>query len=546
MSVLKEVITSMFVSDAIQDKWQFPETVATYHVPAERFAEVGKAMKTAGARLAAEWTTDERQGSSESGVRGSELKSEIPNPKSEIQKRGFGIFACYAKGPEYMIVKTIVSPENPAFPSLTKNFVPAYRFERQMRSLMGVIPVGHPDPRPWIKHEDWPEDAYPLRKDFDPSRPMPRVKGEYQWVRAEGEGVYEIAVGPVHAGIIEPGHFRFQAVGEDILHLEERLGYVHKGIEKRFEARSWIEGVRLAGRVSGDTTVAHALAYCRAVEAMTGCVPPERALWLRALMLERERIANHLGDIGAICNDVAFTFLLYQFSRLREAVLRTNDKLFGHRLMMDRVIPGGVTTDITPEGKEEILREAEWIKKEYERLVTIYDENPSLEDRVRDAGVLLPEDARELGVVGFVARASGLGLDCRVQNPFTPYDRIIPKMTVLNCGDVHARAWVRIEEIRESIRIIYELLEGIPEGNIIGRFDPPSKECSGFAVVEGWRGEIVYWLQSGPRGEINRCMIRDPSSVNWIAVEQSIHGNIVPDFPLCNKSFNQSYSGHDL
>ena len=546
MSVLKEVITSMFVADAIQDKWQFPETVATYHVPAERFAEVGKAMKTAGARLAAEWATDERQGSSESGVRGSELKSEIPNPKSEIQKRGFGILACYAKGPEYMIVKTIVSPENPAFPSLTKNFVPAYRFERQMRSLMGVIPVGHPDPRPWIKHEDWPEDAWPLRKNFDLSQSMPKVSGEYSFIRADGEGVYEIPVGPVHAGIIEPGHFRFQAMGEDILNLEEKLGYVHKGIEKRFEALSWGEGARLAGRVSGDTTVAHSLAYCRAVESMSGCHVPDRASWLRAVMLERERIANHLGDLGAICNDVAFTFLMYQFSRLKEIILRTNHRLFGHRFMMDRVIPGGVAVDIEPEGIKEILSELEWLSKEFERLVIIYDENSSLEDRVRDAGILTPDAARELEVVGFVARASGQGLDCRIQSPFPPYDQIIPKIKVLKSGDVHARAWVRVEEIRDSVRLIHEMLNTLPDGEIKSRIDEPPPGRSGFAVVEGWRGEIVYWLQSGPRGEINRCMVRDPSSINWIALEQSIHGNIVPDFPLCNKSFNQSYSGNDL
>src|SRR3989338_6554326 len=466
MTTLNNIITSTFGTDAIQDTNQYPAAVPAYQIPRERFAEIAKAMKTAGARLAAEWATDERLYRN--------FKSQISNFKLS-EGAGFGILACYAKGPEYMIVKTVVSPENPAFPSLTKNFVPAYRFERQMRSLMGVIPVGHPDPRPWIKHEDWPEDAYPLRKGFDPSRPMPRVKGEYQWSRAGGEGVYEIPVGPVHAGIIEPGHFRFQAVGEDILHLEERLGYVHKGIEKRFESLSWLDGAKLAGRVSGDTTVAHALAYCRALEAMTGCVTPERALWIRALMLERERIANHLGDIGAICNDVAFAFLLYQFSILREAVMRTNDKLFGHRFMMDRVIPGGVAVDITQEGKEEILREIDRIKKEFERLVIIYDENPSLEDRVRDAGVLSIEDARELGVVGFVARASGIGLDCRVQNPFPPYDRIIPKMTVLNSGDIHARVWVRIEEIRESLRMICEILEGIPEGKISGVFDPPSK-----------------------------------------------------------------------
>jgi Ni,Fe-hydrogenase III large subunit len=416
---------------------------------------------------------------------------------------------------------------------------------------MGVVPVGHPDLRPWIKHEDWPEDAYPLRKSFDASKPMPRTQGEYQWIKAEGEGIYEIPVGPVHAGIIEPGHFRFQAMGEDIINLEEKLGYVHKGIEKRFESLSWEEGARLAARVSGDTTVAHTLAYCRASEAMAGCNPPERALWLRALMLERERIANHLGDIGAISNDAAFTFIMYQLSILKERLLRTNYKLFGHRFMMDKIIPGGVNIDINQKGKEDLLLEMEMLTKEFERIILIYDENPSLGDRLTNTGILTPDKAKAMCVVGFVARASSQRMDCRVQSPFPPYDRIIPKMTVLKSGDVHARGWVRVEEIRDSIRIIRKILDTLPEGDIV---DPNIKSQAlslqphkcGFAVVEGWRGEIVYWLQSGTSNNINRCMVRDPSSVNWLALEEAIHGNIVPDFPLCNKSFNQSYSGNDL
>src|SRR3972149_10006999 len=321
---LEDAIISLLGSHEEMDEGQYPKSVPSLVVPRDRFIDAARALKKADARLVAEWATDERNFG-----------------------KGVGIYTCYNKDAEYLIVRTYAPLEDPTFPSLTKKFVSAWRFERQMKSLMGVVPVGHPDQRPWIKHEAWPEDRYPLRKDFDPSCPMARVEGEYQWIRAEGEGVYEIAVGPVHAGIIEPGHFRFQAVGEDILHLEERLGYVHKGIEKRFESLSWLEGARLSGRVSGDTTVAHALTYCRALESMTGCIVPERASWLRALVLERERIANHLGDIGAICNDVAFSFLLYQFSILRETMLRTNDKLFGHRFMMDRVIPGGVSIDIT-------------------------------------------------------------------------------------------------------------------------------------------------------------------------------------------------------
>ncbi len=412
---------------------------------------------------------------------------------------------------------------------------------------MGLMPLGHPDLRPWIKFEDWPATAWPLRKGFDAKTKMPRVEGEYAWARAEGAGVYEIPVGPVHAGIIEPGHFRFQAVGETILNLEERLGYVHKGIEKRFESMGWAEGVALAARVSGDTTVAHSTAYSMAVEALCGCGVPERAMWLRALMLERERIANHLGDIGAICNDVAFAFALYQLSMLRELVLRTNMRLFGHRFMMDRVVPGGVTTDLPADGGRVIMEELEGVSKDFERVVAVIDENSSLDDRLRDAGLLSAERARELSLVGIAARASGLNVDCRVFAPYTPYDKADVQVPVHVSGDVHARVWVRIYEIRESMRIIRFILDNMPSGQIRSEgLAVPAPDTSGFAAVEGWRGEIIYWVQAGPNGEPNRVMPRDPSSLNWIALEQCVPGNIVPDFPVCNKSFNQSYSGHDL
>jgi Ni,Fe-hydrogenase III large subunit/Ni,Fe-hydrogenase III component G len=523
MSRLKEIILAKFGQEAKPLEGLRPSTVAFLEVPRNRFAEAAKALKKEYALLAAEWAADE-------------------TPFG----RGFGIYACFRRESEYLIVKTLAPFDDPTFPSLTKKFVPAYRFERRIKSLMGVSAVNHPDSRPWIKHEDWPEDAWPLRKSFDASQKLPRVYGEYRWIRAEGEGVYEIPVGPVHAGIIEPGHFRFQAVGEDILNLEEKLGYVHKGIEKRFESMSWREAVRLAGRVSGDATVAHSLAYCRAVEAMTDCVVPERAHWLRALFLERERIANHLGDLGAICNDVAFAFLLYQFHRLKESLVRTNHRLFGHRFLMDRIVPGGVTADIDGDGVSAIRAEMEHLAREAERLIVIYDESASVEDRVRDTGILTSEKARDLGVVGFVARASGLNLDCRVHQPFPPYDRISVTCPVLVSGDVHARAWIRVEELRDSFRIIREILETLPPGECAVPCAEPLPDTSGFSAVEGWRGEVLYWLQSGPDGRINRAMVRDPSCVNWLGLEQCIHGNIVPDFPLCNKSFNQSYSGNDL
>ena len=523
MSILTDALVSILGTAARFETRQYPSSVVSCIVPRDRFADAAKALKKVYALLAAEWATDETPFGG-----------------------GFAVFACYRFGAEYLIVKIEVPANDPAFPSLAKRFVAAYRFERQIHSLMGITPIGHPDLRPWIKFEDWPEDAWPLRKSFDASKQLPRTKGEYKWARAEGEGIYEIPVGPVHAGIIEPGHFRFQAVGEMIVNLEERLGYVHKGIEKKFESLSWNDGVKRASRVSGDTTVAHSLAYSIAMESMTECSVPDRASWLRALFLERERIANHLGDIGAICNDAAFAFMLYQMMRLKEMILRTNHDLFGHRFIMDKVIPGGVSVDINSKGRKAILAEMEYLSKEFEKLVIIYDENPSLEDRVWDTGILSPEKARELSTVGPVARASGLNLDCRIQNPFPPYDRIDVKVPVLVSGDVHARAWVRVEEIRESVRIIREVLKTLPEGDLSSACKPPDPDTAGFSAVEGWRGEIIYWLQAGPLGEINRCMVRDPSSVNWLGLEQCIPGNIVPDFPLCNKSFNQSYSGHDL
>ena len=526
MSRLFRLLKAAFGKEVCADSSQFPVSVVACTVPSKRFADAGAELKKAYALLVAEWATDE-----------------------SAFGRGYGVFACYRWAKDCIIVKASLPADDPSFPTLTMSYAPAFRFERQMRSLMGVEPAGHPDLRPWIAFEDWPADAHPLRKSFDAAQPLTRGSGSYPWIRAEGEGIYEIPVGPVHAGIIEPGHFRFQALGEDVVNLEERLGYVHKGIEKRFESLTWEQGHRLAGRVSGDTTVAHALGYCMALESMAGCRVPERAHWIRALLLERERIANHCGDLGAIANDAAFAFLWYQMMRLKEMMLRTNQALFGHRFMMDCVVPGGVTSDLTEAALKDMAHEVAVFLKEFDRLVTIYDDNASLDDRVRLTGVLSPKKALDLCVVGVVARASGINHDCRIFHPFPPYDRpeeIELDVPVLVGGDVQARAWIRVLEVRESVRLIRYLCEKLPAGPLHERLDAPPPGVAGFAAVEGWRGEIIYWLQSGPGGEVNRCMVRDPSSLNWIGLEQAVPGNIVPDFPLCNKSFNQSYSGHDL
>ncbi|MBI5179261.1 MAG: NADH-quinone oxidoreductase subunit C [Nitrospinae bacterium] len=503
---------------------ELPQGGATaLRVPLPYFVRSAEVMKTAGARLAAEWGVDE-------------------TPFGN----GFAVWAAYNLGTEYLLVTAALDAAKPAFGTLTGQYLAAFRFERQIMSLMGLTVKGHPDPRPWIKHEDWPQDAYPLRKTCDASAPMPRVEGTYQWIPAVGEGVFEIPVGPVHAGIIEPGHFRFQAVGEKILNLEARLGYVHKGIEKRFESLSWQDAAKLAGRVSGDTTVAHALAYAMAVESAAGCAVPPRAQWLRGLLLERERMANHLADLAALCNDVAFAFGYYQFWNLRETMLRMNKTLFGHRLLMDAIVPGGVSVDLAEGAKEDIALEIHGVIAEFKRLMEIYDDNASLKDRLYGSGVFPQSAAFDLGVVGIAARASGQGLDARLQNPFPPYDTVVPKMHVLHSGDAHSRGWVRVEEVRDGARLIAEILAGMPTGATSAPLTAPAAGSAGFSAVEGWRGEILCWVQAGPDGGINRCMVRDPSAVNWLALEQSIKQDMVPDFPLVNKSFNNSYSGNDL
>jgi Ni,Fe-hydrogenase III large subunit len=365
-------------------------------------------------------------------------------------------------------------------------------------------------------------------------------------VRVEGEGVHEIPVGPVHAGTIEPGHFRFSIVGEGILRLEERLGYKHKGIEKRFETLKLAEGAKLAGRVSGDSTVAYAWAYAMAVESAAQITPPARALWLRALLLERERIGQHLWDLGFLGNDAGLAFGLAQFSRLREDVLRTNAALFGHRYLMDVIVPGGVARDLTAEGVARLRSEMSALEGAVRTLKSIYDDHAGLQDRFIGCGRVPPRLADRSGLTGSAGRASGQSWDLRAQFPCVPYHELDVAMATHRNGDVAARVTVRFEEIHESLRISRLMLERLPFGELVARVPDPDEGTLGVGWVEGWRGEILVALETGPGGAIRRCHTHDPSWQNWPLLEFAVIGNIVPDFPLINKSFNLSYSGHDL
>jgi Ni,Fe-hydrogenase III large subunit len=432
-----------------------------------------------------------------------------------------------------------------AFPDLSATFPAANRMQRAMADLSGLQATGAQDQRAWLNHGLWPADHPPLQPG-----PVPpghdTLPADYPFVRVEGDGVHEIAVGPVHAGIIEPGHFRFSVVGEKVLRLEQHLGYVHKGIERRFTELAPLDAHRLAGRVSGDSTVAGAWAYCMALESAADHLIPERAAWLRALMLERERVANHLGDLGALGNDAALAFGLAQFSRLREDWQRTSQQAFGHRFMMDAVVPGGVAAGLSPALCDAQRQQCDALQLEVTRLRQVYDEHAGLQDRFMTCGRVTPELAARLGLTGLAGRASGQAADLRCDHAWPPYRQLQANLVTQTAGDVAARVAQRFDEVAESLRLISAICAGLPEGDHHSPLQLPPKPTVGAGWVEAWRGEVLVTLEIDAQQRIQRCHWHDPSWQNWPVLEHAVIGNIVPDFPLINKSFNLSYSGHDL
>jgi len=436
----------------------------------------------------------------------------------------------------------IVTNECPdgRYPSVGRFHPPALRFERAARDLFGLAPIALPDTRPWLDHGEWGV-SHPLGAVAPAMAPTAPT---YSFLAAEGEGLHQIPVGPVHAGIIEPGHFRFTASGETIVRLEERLGYAHKGVEQLMIGKSIVEAARLAGRISGDSTVAYAYAFARAVEAAVGLEPPSRAIWLRALMAELERLANHLGDIGAICNDASFALIQAHCAILRERVLRAAAICFGHRLMMDCIVPGGVGVDLSAQGAGEIRALIDLVARTFPNLVSLYDNTASLQDRTVGTGRLSIALAQQYACGGYVGRASGRSFDIRKDLAYQPYDALTFDTPTLLEGDVNARVWIRIREVEQSLSLIGSIVDRLPAGTLKAETIPTAGE--GIAIVEGFRGDVLAWLRLDQRGRIARCHMRDPSWLQWPLLEAAIEGNIVADFPLCNKSFNCSYSGHDL
>jgi Ni,Fe-hydrogenase III large subunit len=425
------------------------------------------------------------------------------------------------------------------FPSVARHHPAAMRLERSIADLFGLSPDDAPDARPWLDHGKWGV-RHPLANtpttEFDTA--------PYPFLPSQGEGLHQIPVGPVHAGIIEPGHFRFTANGETVVRLEERLGYVHKGIEALMIGADIERGAQLAGRISGDSTVAYALAFSRAAENACGIEAPPRAQFLRALLAELERIANHFGDIGAICNDASFPLIQAHCAVLREQTLRSVDSCFGHRLARDCIVPGGVIGDLDSGGIALLRDFIGKARPKFARIVEVYDNTASLQDRTAGTGIVTPDLARRFGAGGYIGRASGRAFDARRAMPYPPYDSISFVVPVLDAGDVNARVWIRIREIEQSLLLIERMLDAIPAGPV--RNDIALCGGEALSLVEGFRGDILVYVRLDERGRIARCHLRDPSWFQWPLLEAAIEGNIVADFPLCNKSFNCSYSGQDL
>ena len=439
-------------------------------------------------------------------------------------------------------VATLACP-NRAYPSVALLHPPAMRLERAVQDLFGLHAEGLPDPRPWLDHGRWgvrnPGGA-------DGQVPVPAAAPEYAFLAAEGGHLHQIPVGPVHAGIIEPGHFRFTADGETVVRLEERLGYTHKGVELLMRGATPERAARLAGRVSGDSVAAYGLAFARAVEAALAVEPPARAVWLRALMAEMERIANHLGDIGAVCNDASFAIAHALTGILRERILRSAHEAFGHRLLRDCIVPGGVAADLDAGGVRTIRAAAAEVERRFPEIVRLVDDTATLKNRTFGTGVLSETLARRYAAGGYIGRASGRAFDARRTPGYPPYDLLRFDVPVVLAGDVNARVWIRIQEVVQSLALIGQMLDGIPGGPVCADLPAPRGTAEGVALVEGFRGDVLAWVRLGAGGAVERAHLRDPSWFQWPLLEAVIEGNIVADFPLCNKSFNCSYSGHDL
>ena len=447
----------------------------------------------------------------------------------------------------FLRIAAPIDPAEPSYPSIAAKHPAANWFEREVMDFFGLTPAGHPNPARVALHDDWPDEAWPLRKDFPYDRAVARVPGDFHPFRpVTGEGVFQVPVGPVHAGVIEPGHFRFGVAGEPVLYLQLRLFYVHKGIEKRFEHLPWRHGLLLAESISGDTAVGHALAYSHAIERLADLTVPPRARALRVVLLELERVYNHISDIGALATDVAFTVPASRAQVLREGLVRLQDQLFGTRLLRGTIALGGVKRDLSPEGRDALRAHLHAFERHFDDLITLLIDAGTFTDRVDGTGMLTHQAALDLGVVGMAARASGVDGDFRRDHPHDAYEQLRFGIPLEEGGDVRARLMIRAREVEQSLSILHQVLEHLPDTPLLAPLPErlPAR-ASALGWVEAWRGPCTHWVAIDDHGAIARVKISDPSFLNWPALVHAVPGNIIPDFPVINKSFNLSYSGND-
>jgi Ni,Fe-hydrogenase III large subunit/Ni,Fe-hydrogenase III component G len=455
----------------------------------------------------------------------------------------FRLAYVFSTGGRWLSVETAIDPARPTFPSVTPTLPAAHWYEREVCDLLGLEPEGHPTPERLVLHENWPAGSYPLRKDFDPAAATPVASPEPpRFHHLHGEGIVEIPVGPIHAGVIEPGHFRFAAVGEMVLHLEARLFYAHRGVEKVAEGRSVRHGLQIAERVCGACAVSHAVAYCQAVESIAGVPIPPRAANLRSVYLELERLYNHLGDLGNLCSGVGFAVGTSIGLQLKERAQALNERISGHRFLRGVCALGGVKRDLDEAARRDVLSTLDGIEPDARRFADLLRSTDPFQERLTATGILPTETARLFGAVGVAARASGVDRDARRDHPHAGYTGLDVAVSVEQDGDVRARANVRIDEVWESLRLVRTLLNKLPDGPLTAPLPPLPAYKVGIGVTESPRGEDVHWVRTGPDGTIDRYRIRSASFCNWPVVPMTVPGNMVPDFPLINKSFELCYS----
>ncbi|PYI64615.1 formate hydrogenase [Arthrobacter livingstonensis] len=425
-------------------------------------------------------------------------------------------------------------------PSVAALSYPAGNFEREMRDLYGVRPDGHPQPFRLVRHGHWPRGWYPMLHSAEPRPALNPDIESFPFVEVEGPGVYEIAVGPIHAGIIEPGHFRFSVVGETILRMEARQWYMHRGVEKLFQGRRAQEGIELAEQISGDTAVGHTLAFLMAVESAAGIEVSAPDRLLRAMLLEMERMYNHVTDLGSLANDTGLSIIDAHAQRLRERLLRINKTVTGHRFLRGALTVGGTRIQGLPDPAE-----LHGIARDVAELVTLTLGHSIVRDRFTGTATLPTPQARAIGALGYVARASGMACDARQDHPFADLGKAFRVVTETS-GDVLGRYRVRAQEYAVSTAVVGELIGRLGRHRGNGVHTDPTGPGDGMALIEGWRGSITHRVELGPGGVLTRVKIVDPSFFNWPALPLALAETIVPDFPLANKSFNQSYAGNDL